>query len=351
MAKSTGIIWARSTFNAWTGCTKVGPGCDHCYAETMMDKRLHVVQWGPSQPRKRSSPANWKHPLKWNREAPDSEFAGRKGFWPVFVNSASDVFDNEVDPQWRADLFALIRATPNLTWLLLTKRIGNAAGMMEGHLTEVHSNGHGTQYQPWRNVWIGATVVNQEEADRDIPKLLAVPAAKRFLSIEPMLGPIDLMPINKDREINEFDVLKPSQWEQQITAWTDTSDSWEEDFEDFFGLKPAEVSGDMHPKIDWVIAGGESGPKARPAHPDWFRSLREQCADAGVPFLFKQWGEWAAAISKPDGQGRYTFSLEGLGDFPNNPQWHHYPDGQAMARIGTKAAGNHLDGRQHIEFP
>ena len=89
MAKSTGIIWAKSTFNAWTGCTKVGPGCDHCYAEAMMDKRLHVVQWGPGQPRKRTSPANWKQPLAWNREAPASEFMGRNGFWPVFVNSAA----------------------------------------------------------------------------------------------------------------------------------------------------------------------------------------------------------------------------------------------------------------------
>ena len=320
MAKSTGIIWAKSTFNAWTGCTKVGPGCDHCYAEAMMDKRLHVVQWGPGKPRKRTSPANWRQPLKWNREAPDSEFMGRKGFWPVFVNSASDVFDNEVDPQWRADLFALIRATPNLTWLLLTKRIGNAAKMLD----EVADKDPATLFDwPLPNVWIGATVVNQEEADRDIPKLLAVPAAKRFLSIEPMLGPVDLTKVMRH---------EPDAGRDGDGGWTFVDDV-------LTGWRSNKSGGSANKRnaVDWVIAGGESGPQSRPAHPDWFKSIRDQCKATGVPFLFKQWGEWAPLDHFPS-ETQEDYELRGIAE-----------DG--VVRAGTKAAGNHLDGRQHIEFP
>ena len=183
MAKNSAIEWTDHTFNPWIGCTKVSPGCDHCYAEARMDSRLHVVQWGAGQPRKRTSAANWKEPLRWQREAADFRATyGRRQ--RVFCSSLADVFDNAVDPAWRADLFRLIEATPDLDWLLLTKRIGNAAQMMflarGGHLPLLP------------NVWIGATIVNQEEADRDIPKLLAVPARVRFLSMEPLLGPVDL---------------------------------------------------------------------------------------------------------------------------------------------------------------
>jgi protein gp37 len=153
--------------------------------------------------------------------------------------SVCDPFDNEVDPAWRARFFALIASTPRIDWLLLTKRIGNVAKMIE-------APGMQKCGLP-DNVWLGATVVNQEEADRDIPKLLATPTRVRFLSIEPMLGPIC------------------------IEQATDKSEAG---------------------TIDWVIAGGESGPHARPAHPEWFRELRDECEAFGVPFLFKQWGEW-----------------------------------------------------------
>lgn len=330
MAKSTGIIWTKSTFGAWIGCSQVSPACDHCYAKAMFDDRLHKAKWGPGMPRVRTSPAHWKEPLKWNREAPDSEFAGRKGFWPVFVNSASDVFDNEVDPQWRADLFSLIRATPNLTWLLLTKRIGNAKEMINEAIRAMPMMAGEEPFMPpfmpdsryLFNFWLGATVVNQAEADRDIPKLLAVTAAKRFLSIEPMLGAIDLHPA----------LIAPIAGGSQ------------------HGLR----------FIDWVIAGGESGPGARPMHPDWVRSLRDQCAAAGVPFLFKQWGEYEIASTA---NGHYD------PDMATNPaMWVHY-DGKttkpsyarddcyeighawAMIKVGTKKSGNHLDNRQHLEFP
>lgn len=182
MSENTKIEWCDHTFNPWVGCTKISPACDHCYAEGWA-KRSGQVVW--SGERKRTSIANWRLPLKWNREA---EASGTRP--KVFCASLADVFDNEVDPVWFTDLFELIEATPNLDWLLLTKRIGNVAKMVaDGRWFPTH----------WPNVWIGATICNQAEADRDIPKLLAVPAAKRFLSMEPLLGPVDLSLCNCDK--------------------------------------------------------------------------------------------------------------------------------------------------------
>jgi len=243
MAENTKIEWADHTFSPWTGCTKVSPACDHCYAEGWAKRSGHV-KWGSGQPRRRTSDANWRMPIKWDREAE------RTGVRPrVFCASLADVFDNEVDPAWRADLFKLIADTRNLDWLLLTKRVGNVIKMANevADMPRLGSHtGHLIAHQwrngrPPKNVWLGATVVNQEEADRDIPKLLAVPAAKRFLSIEPMLGPMLLQ-------------------EHALS------------------------------RIDWVIVGGESGPGARPIHPDWARSIRDQCAAAGVALFVKQMG-------------------------------------------------------------
>lgn len=260
MAENTKIEWADHTFSPWTGCTKVSPACDHCYAEGWAKRSGHV-KWGSGQPRRRTSDANWRMPLKWNREAE------RTGVRPrVFCASLADVFDNEVDPAWRADLFKLIADTQNLNWLLLTKRVGNVmkmanevadmprTGSHTGHLI-AHQWRNGS---PPKNVWLGATVVNQEEADRDIPKLLTVPAAKRFLSIEPMLlGPM-LLPFERLREWNRIALL--NQQEHAVS------------------------------RIDWVIVGGESGPGARPMSPDWARSIRDQCEEAGVALFVKQMG-------------------------------------------------------------
>ena len=164
MAETTAISWCDSSFNPWLGCSKVSPACDHCYAERLMDTRMHKVQWGSGNPRRRTSPANWRQPLLWERDWENFlTLYGRRR--RVFCASLADVFDNAVDPQWRADLFALIAQTPHLDWLLLTKRIGNAKAMLGDYKT--------VPLLP--NIWIGATICNQEEADRDIPKLLAVP--------------------------------------------------------------------------------------------------------------------------------------------------------------------------------
>jgi len=300
MAELSKIEWCDHTFNSWEGCTKVGPGCDHCYAETRNARFAGgtAVNWGPGAPRRRTSAANWRKPLAWNAAAADFMAAhGRRQ--RVFCASLADVFDNEVDPAWRRDLLDLIELTPNLDWLLLTKRIGNVARMVREARTGDWLLGH-------RNVLLGATVVSQEEADRDIPRLLATPAAHRFLSIEPMLGEIDI------------------------------------------GLFLHDVHLPVGQSIDWVIVGGESGPGARPMHPDWVRDLRDQCAAAGVPFLFKQWGEWGRPSTEQhhaalkDGQG-INGALAFRGVFEDR--------GNGMLKIGKRAAGRLLDGVQHDGFP
>jgi protein gp37 len=185
--KDTKIEWAHHTFNPWIGCTKVSPACDNCYAEKSMPAKFQGVTWGAGQPRKRTSEANWRQPIRWNAEA---ERLGVR--YRVFCASLADVFDKDVPAQWRIDLMKLICETPHLDWLLLTKRIGNASEMLETAFRAVHHQREGWVDNTLPNVWIGATICNQQEADRDIPKLLEVPAAKRFLSIEPLLGPMDI---------------------------------------------------------------------------------------------------------------------------------------------------------------
>ena len=261
MADTTKIQWTDKTWSPWQGCTKVGPGCDHCYAEALLDTRLHKVQWGAGQPRVHT--VNWDSPRRWNKQA------AKDGHRIKVFPSICDPFDNEVPDDWRTRFFRLIEDTPNLDWLLLTKRIGNASKMIDNVL---RNYGCPFAYDawPWPNVWIGATVVNQEEADRDIPKLLATPAAKRFISYEPALEPVDLRKLMTDYTC--IDALSG------FVMYKDMASG---------GLGYA-LAEKLPKKLDWVIAGGESGPKARPAHPDWFRSLRDQCASAVVPFFMKQ---------------------------------------------------------------
>lgn len=220
MAENSNIEWTDHTFNPWVGCTKISAACDNCYAESWA-KRSGLVSWGG--PRRRTSEANWRKPIKWNANAKDQDIRYR-----VFCASLADAFDNQVEGLWRRDLWLLIHATPHLDWLLLTKRPQNIWRFLPNSWGD----------KGWHNVWLGTTVENQEEADKRIPRLLDIPARVRFLSCEPLLGPLFL--------------------------------------------------GGMTP--DWVIAGGESGPGHRTPDPNWFRGLRDQCSVAGIPFLFKQWG-------------------------------------------------------------
>lgn len=346
MAENSAIEWCDATFNPWIGCTKIstaatgGGGCDNCYAAAQ-DKFRRWTPEGWGGPRKRTSEATWNQPVLWNKQpfvacaqcgyrcelrnfrAGPHEFtmcprcassdycdARRR----VFCASLADVFDNQVPPEWRAELFALIAATPNLDWLLLTKRIGNALTMLP------------CDFNPERypHVAIGATVVNQEEADRDIPKLLVINARVRFLSMEPLLGPVDLDNIKYRAGMDGW-----------LSAFNDGA--WPE-----LGC------------VDWVIAGGESGHSARPAHPDWVRSLRDQCAAAGVPFLFKQWGEWAPHPPTPgfdEGGALRKGHVQYLRGDGRELDGHFRPGDAAVRRVGKKAAGRLLDGVTHDGFP
>ena len=347
MANETKIEWADSTMNPWIGCTKVSPACDHCYAAVSTPARTLGIEWGAGRPRRRTSASTWAQPVLWNkrpfascnrcgwrgeeRELFAGAAKGSNGICPacsaleewkparrrVFCASLADVFDNEVDPQWRADLFALIEATPNLDWLLLTKRIGNVAKMaplswMGGPIQ--HGPDPANIHGGWPpNLWLGATVCNQAEADRDIPKLVNIRARIRFLSMEPLLGPVN--------------------------------------------FQQAHIAPYLFARVDWVITGGESGHAARPMHPDWIRSLRDQCAKAGIPFLLKQWGEWEIASLEnghvdcrmPEtGETKTWVDLNGLQQACTS---NGLVDPYAMARVGKKKAGRTLDGRTHTEFP
>lgn len=318
MTANTNIEWADHTFNPWVGCTKVSPGCDHCYAEGWAKRagKAAGVVWGGE--RRRTSAVNWKQPLLWNRLSEQRvRNGGRRA--RVFCASLADVFDNQVPPEWREDLFALIRSTPHLDWLLLTKRIGNAPAMIEQAI-ENFDIGYSPAFAawPWPNVWIGATVTSQAEADRDIIKLRQVRAAVRFLSIEPMLGLIDLQATG-DTLCRCHGCL-----------------SLADENPDRPGLQ----------RIDWVICGGESGPGARPMHPEWVRFVRDQCAAACVPFLFKQWGEFAPtkrtmAEVKASDTKLVPVPYSDASPFPY----------ALLDRVGKKAAGRVLDGQLHDGFP
>ena len=220
MAITSGIQWTDATFNPWIGCTQVSPACDNCYAMVMNSHRQWAKGWGPGVPRHRTSASNWRQPLTWNRKA------GKEGKRiKVFCASLADVFDSEVPDVWRTDLWNLILETPNLDWLLLTKRTSSIARMV-----------------PWTNdwpdnVWIGTSVENQIFANRRLPILSEIQAKVRFISAEPLLGDFSL--------------------------------------------------GDFN--IDWVIAGGESGSGWREMNVDHVRSLRDQCRERDIAFFFKQY--------------------------------------------------------------
>lgn len=344
MAETT-IEWTRGpngeqgfTFNPWEGCNGISPACDNCYAEAR-NKRFNggvAINWGPHAPRRRTSPANWAKPLKWNTDA-----AAKGTRYRVFCASLADVFDNQVPPEWRADLFKLILATPHLDWLLLTKRIGNAFQMMvsAGGFYEPSPGA----YAPQPNIWLGATIANQTEADRDIPKLLAVPARVRFLSMEPLLGPVDLRHLRTQ----------------------EAAEKWGEDwhFDALTGRfchgEPEELEAGS-PTLHWVITGGESGHGARPSHPEWFRILRDQCAGAGVPFFFKQWGDWlpgnhftpelSAHDPDPDASRFRSATLWDEWGWLFNQDPIEHGD-ETSFQVGKKAAGRLLDGRTWDGFP
>lgn len=331
MAETTAIEWCDSTFNPWWGCTKISPACDHCYAAAL-DQRTGGDHWG-NVPRRRTTSQNWNSPVRWQKKAA-AFFAEHGRRRRVFCASMADVFDNQIPINWRADLWELIRATPDLDWLLLTKRPQNIKDMLPAFWDEVKGR-----------IWLGTTVEDQKRADQNIPHLLQHDAAVRFVSFEPMLEAVDL-----EQAWHGESALDAECWGD--CAWCEKGHTPLHNCQRGLGDWERGRSG-----IDWVIAGGESGPQARPSHPDWFRSLRDQCAAAGVPFLFKQWGHWR----EPDDGEKYD---TGKGRLVRPPAFlvaqagtvHCFEEmaGESpavMLGVGKKRAGRLLDGTTHDGFP
>lgn len=383
MAENSKIEWTDHTFNPWIGCSKVHEGCRNCYAEADMDKRRHFAQWGIHGTRVKTSADNWAKPLKWDEAAREAGVRAK-----VFCSSLADVFEDWQGPimssgknpvilskqlrasrgpkdrltmdDCRRELFRLIDCTPNLDWQLLTKRPENI-----GRMWAKCSNCHGIGLRPIdgepgtyeffgddadcpvcvdgiarKNLWLGTSISNQASADRQIPELLKCRELSPvlFLSMEPLLGPVDLSRIATY-------AYGSSRHERNALTGTE----WQEVGGDGGGLV-------MNlPTIDWVIVGGESGPNARPMHPDWANSLREQCRGARVSFFFKQWGEWAPFYDRD----------------VDDPDWRKVPRESAnvtrtnlaggdgfhgdrvvyFRKAGKRDAGRTLDGREWSEFP
>ncbi|MDN7430813.1 phage Gp37/Gp68 family protein [Burkholderia sp. AU45388] len=334
MTEISKIEWCDRTWSPWEGCQKVGPGCDHCYAEGMNRWLRRGENWGPGAPRRTYGPTHWQKPLRWNAQA----LAACQQL-KVFP-SVCDPFDNAAPVGARVAFGRLILATPSLVWLLLTKRIGNARAMLD----EMFLGGAPA------NVWLGATVVNQLEADRDIPKLLTTPASLRFLSLEPLLGPVDLESVAwPGIEGHRVDVLRGGYWNQAPYIAGAPSAALNAPKGGFTNHS------DFPSTIDWVITGGESGRGARISHPVWTRQLRDQCDRAGVPFFFKQWGQWMPGVEATNAQldaARSGAWVKRTGHVHDGTDPTAFDEGDAhMLSVGKKLAGRVIHGVKHHAFP
>jgi len=340
----TNIEWASHTWNPVTGCSKVSDGCAHCYAEREWP-RLAGNPKTPYYGRKfndvRIHPERLEQPLRWTKP--------RK----IFVNSMSDLFHDDVDEKFIAKAFAIMDLARQHTYMVLTKRPERAKRILNDEDFQFHIGWFQSQAIrefglpepkeigpfPFKNVWIGVSVENQATADERIPLLLQIPAVVRFISAEPLLGPIVL----KRKAVDEQEIIQAT----------------------LMGLLE-EYSRAVERGIDWVICGGESGPGARPMHPDWVRGLRDQCQAANVPFFFKQWGEFKEACrynSWPKYRDHVGVTTKAIGldksallnadgsDLVNGGPDHKIYPISHLERVGKKQAGRELDGRTWDEFP
>lgn len=333
MAEFTAISWAHHTFNCWWGCRKVSPACRFCYAERDSN-RWGIDAWGSKGERRMMSEAYWRRPLTWNRKALATGEQVR-----VFCASMADVFeDHPAVVDARARLWDLIEQTPALTWMLLTKRPQNIARMARWD----------DDWPP--NVWVGVSAETQRFADERIPVLLRVPAAVRFVSAAPLLGTVSLRRY----------LARPRPTSEQVAQVAVRHGIVSRQYTDILRrhFDPPRRG------VDWVITEGESGPKARPSHPAWFRALRDEAARAGLPFHHKQNGEFTwdmPGVADPGAPGgrapdwdrqptAWVCQQDGKvvraqGDVPDVGIW------QAVWRVGKKAAGRLLDGELHDAFP
>jgi protein gp37 len=372
MGDKTGIEWTEATWNPLTGCEAVSPGCDHCYAARQASGRLShtpayegLASGGKFNGTIRLLPDRLSQPLRWKRPR------------RIFVNSMSDLFHKDVPDHFIAQVFAVMARAPQHTFQLLTKRHARMRSLlndpawvwaMRVEAIALGFNPDGVELNledvawPLPNLWGGVSVEDQHWAAIRIPALIETPFAVRWLSCEPLLAPVSI-----DRYL-----------------WL-TGPSTAGPFRDYAGRKRGGggIGGQMIRSVPardlhWVVAGGESGPAARPMHPDWARSLREQCREAQVPFLFKQWGEWGPAAWRVERGASesitdYKARAEDQGATHSLPVWaadygmepleaahkpwsverqHLADDAQApLRRWGKRAAGRELDGRTWDEYP
>ncbi len=298
----TKIEWTNRTWNPIIGCSKCSPGCDNCYAEKMA-KRIVLMNRNNETRDNYLSALNQY--LNWNNHAVFCRNIINKPFrWKkpsmIFVCSMGDLFHESVPFGSIRTVFNVIYDNPHHTFQILTKRPERMAEFFNW------------LYQPvtFPNLWLGVTAENQEQADKRIPILLQIPAAIRFVSVEPMLGPVDVMKY----------LVAPA------------------------GGTPEETE-IYHDWIDWIICGGETGPKARPMHPDWVRSLRDQCRVTGIPFFFKSWGEWLNSYDFGANLSKLYSKKKKL------PLYFNFPDATGMNKVGKKLAGHLLDGVEYHQFP
>ncbi|MCH9649544.1 MAG: phage Gp37/Gp68 family protein [Deltaproteobacteria bacterium] len=339
---STTIEWTDATWNPVRGCTRVSEGCRNCYAERMAARFSDPGQYSHGFAKRTPAGGRWtgkvelipgklREPLSWRKPR------------RVFVNSMSDLFHEQMSFDDIAAVFGVMAACPQHVFQVLTKRpelahefynvfLGNEGAvpaaycafkaLERGGLSEnSYMDREVTESWPLPNVWLGTSVEDQYTAERRIPYLLGCPAPVRFLSCEPLLGPVDLTKL----EFMKPEGLSPGAWLNCLTGHM---------------IGPDDILPD---KIDWVIAGGESGPGARPMHPDWVRSLRDQCEREHVPFFFKQWGQFCPYDQLPEVTRQ---ELDSSGS-----QLYADPESQRPLGVGKKRAGNLLDGNEWNQFP
>lgn len=314
MADHSTIEWTQASWNFIDGCTRISDGCDHCYIERTPPFRMAHRHFdkpgigGTTGVRLHSDKLGL--PMKWRKPR------------RIFTNSLGDLFHEAVPDQFIAEAFAVMVLAPQHTYQVLTKRHARMRSLLGGAKTNgflhliadaILARGYRTSFAwPLPQVWLGVSVENQQWADIRIPALLDTPAAVRWLSCEPLLGAVDLA-AHLDRMEH-----KGSEHSADVGGI------------DWYG-----------PRIGWVVAGGESGPGARPMHPAWARTLRDQCASAGVPYFFKQWGEHVTVDQMTVDTFRAWDAAHGSDVYRDDVQW----------QVGKKAAGRVLDGRTHDEYP
>jgi protein gp37 len=327
VADKTGIEWTEATWNPVVGCTHVSAGCDHCYAAREASGRLaaHPIYAGLADSAKftgevRLLPERLGQPLRWRKPR------------RIFVNSMSDLFHDGVPDEYIAKVFATMALAGHHTFQVLTKRHARMRSLLSNdrRMRDMVRWMVQDPQTPWPlpNVWLGVSVEDQHWADIRVPALLDTPATVRFLSCEPLLGPIDLF--------GDTEQPGPACTVQGYSQPTDYGTGTEYDL-------------DVQPGVDWVIAGGESGPGARLMLAPWARALRDQCNAAGVAFLFKQWGEWAP--TEAQSFGIITDPRERQGEPVHDPHHPDIPWRRVYRRVGKRAAGRELDGRTWDEYP